>query len=240
MRRQPSLHTSSASAFVALLLLSLPVNAQINNSKHDFSSSGAGGMWNNPTVDQVCVFCHVPHQATSTIALWNRNNPTQSFNIYTSQFYSAADGLVINQPQTETRRCLSCHDGSIAIDAMVRPPANFVPNPAPSALGDIYYPGSPYGSGGANIGGNYPGNSNVNNLSDDHPVSFTYDANLAIAAALYDPSAMTTQQLPLYGAQKNQLECPTCHDVHNTSGGYSYFLRMSNAQSGLCLNCHKK
>jgi predicted CXXCH cytochrome family protein len=236
----PTRRLSSTIALLAVVLCAGSAAAQVKNSKHDFSASGTGGKWNNPSVDQVCVFCHVPHQATASSALWNRNLPAQAFSVYTSQFYTATDGLVVNQPQTETRRCLSCHDGSIAIDAMVRTPANFVPNPAPSALGDIYYPGSPYGSMGANIGGNYAGNANVNNLSDDHPVSFTYDANLAGKASLYDPAAMKTQQLPLFGAQKNQLECSTCHDVHNTSGGHAHLLRMSNAQSGLCLNCHKK
>jgi predicted CXXCH cytochrome family protein len=77
-------------------------------------------------------------------------------------------------------------------------------------------------------------------LSDDHPVSFTYDGALATAngglvtptSAAYVDSAKT---IPLFNAK---LECSSCHDAHDNS--HTNFLRKSNAGSALCLSCHNK
>jgi predicted CXXCH cytochrome family protein len=202
--------------------------AGIRNSKHDFSSSGGGGIWASSTVDQVCIFCHTPHRAVANDPpLWNRNNPTQSFTLYGSPTLNATPA----QPTASSRACLSCHDGSIAIDAFVvgrLGPTNMM------ALGDVYYPGSPYGQGGPNIGENYSGNPNVNNLANDHPISFVYDQTLAAAdGELRDPLNLP---LPLFNTR---LECATCHEVHATTT-FPKMLRVSNQGSALCLTCHLK
>jgi predicted CXXCH cytochrome family protein len=216
-------------AAAALLVISGVAVAQVRNSQHDFSTSGKGGKWGSPDVNQVCVFCHTPHRAAATLFLWNRNNPTANF-----QLYSNPGSLVStpSQPTEYSRRCLSCHDGSVAIDAIN---VGRTGVPRMLALGDIYYPGSPYGNGGANIGGNYTGNNMVNDLSDDHPVSILYDSTLSAAnQRLRDPAGVT---LPLY---QKRVECSSCHDVHNGSGGFPYLLRASLDQSELCLKCHVK
>jgi predicted CXXCH cytochrome family protein len=217
--------------FLALILIAGTALAGVVNSKHDFSSLGTGGIWGSTDTDQVCIFCHTPHNATMNVtALWNRTLPAQVFNTYAS---STMDTLV-GQPQGVTLMCLSCHDGSVAIDAFNN--GRTWGAPRMKALGDIYYPGSPYYTGmGPNIGGNYTGNANVNNLADDHPVSFTYgdpypDTGIKARAGI---------GLPLYGAGKDQLECGTCHNPHGV-GVLPKFLRATNAGSQLCLRCHNK
>ena len=76
-------------------------------------------------------------------------------------------------------------------------------------------------------------------LSDDHPISFTYDAALATAdGELATPSGGTVGTLPLFGASSDQMECATCHDVHDDTNGN--FLLMDNTASALCLTCHNK
>ncbi len=208
--------------------------AQIRNSVHDFSTTGKGGKWGSATINEVCIFCHTPHNATSQTMIWNRQNPSATFSLYSNPGSMVTTPI---QPTTYSLRCLSCHDGSVAIDALNNVGGR-QPVPAMMAIGDVYYPGSPYGSGGANIGGNYAGNPNVNNLSDDHPVSILYDngAFTLSNGRLKDPSALGPT-LPLFGSR---VECSTCHDVHNNSGGLPYLLRVTASKSTLCLSCHNK
>jgi predicted CXXCH cytochrome family protein len=195
-------------------------------SKHDFSSGNASAIWGTTSVDQVCIFCHTPHNATVSQMLWNRNLPAANFKVYQSTTLNAAVG----QPGQNSLMCLSCHDGTTAIDAFVRGRAGA---PTMMAIGDVYYPGSPYGKG-MNIGGNYAGNPNNNDLRDDHPVGFVYDAALAGADGhLSDPA---TVNLPLYAGK---LECATCHNPHGVAG-VPKFLRQSNTASALCVKCHVK
>jgi predicted CXXCH cytochrome family protein len=208
--------------------------AQIRNSVHDFSSTGIGGKWGSPTINEVCVFCHTPHKATTQSMIWNRTNPSATFSLYSNPGSLVTTPI---QPTAYSLRCLSCHDGSVAIDALNNVGGR-QPVPAMMAIGDVYYPGSPYGSGGANIGGNYAGNPNVNNLTDDHPISMLYDANALTLSQgrLKDPTTLGAS-LPLFGSR---VECSTCHDVHNNSGGLPNLLRVTASRSQLCLSCHNK
>ena len=155
---------------------------------------------------------------------------TSTYSLYASSTLDAT----VEQPGQNTLTCLSCHDGSIAIDML----SNGNPGGAQMmAIGDVYYPASPYGEGGANIGGNYAGNANVNDLADDHPVSMLYDATLYAAdPGLHDPATLT-DDLPLFD---NRLECATCHDVHNSAPAIPAFLRVTPVAGALCLSCHNK
>ena len=217
---------------LALILARAPAQAGIVNSKHDFSNAGTGGNWGSSDVNEVCIFCHTPHNAqnVSGAPLWNRAGLTKTFKVYAN---GGSLNATVGQPTGNTLLCLSCHDGSIAIDQFIQGKQGA---PKMMAIGDVYYPGSPYGQGRPNIGGNYTGNGNVNDLANDHPVSFTYDAALAAAdGGLHAPDSTG---LPLYSGK---LECATCHDVHNVkSAGKPRLLRKDIAGSALCLSCHTK
>ncbi|NOX37617.1 MAG: cytochrome c3 family protein [Calditrichaeota bacterium] len=199
---------------ISLLVLFLSVfmaNAQtIVGSPHDFS----GETW-NPT-GEICVVCHTPHHADITVTdapLWNHEVTSATFTPYTSSTLDATVG----QPDGVSKLCLSCHDGTVALD-------NFGGKTS----------GTTYITGDENLG---------TDMRDDHPVSFVYDAALASAdGELYDP---TTAQSGLGGTidedmlVNHKLECSSCHDVHNGSG-VAKLLVKSNANSDLCLTCHAK
>ena len=73
-------------------------------------------------------------------------------------------------------------------------------------------------------------------LSNDHPISVTYDVT-------QDPDFMAKASVEatgirFYGTGVDQIECSSCHDVHDPD--LSPFLRISNAGSALCLACHIK
>ncbi|HDO27954.1 MAG TPA: cytochrome C [Bacteroidetes bacterium] len=105
-----------------------------------------------------------------------------------------------------------------------------------------------------------PGKSSLHiSLRNSHPISFVYDANLAMTDhGLNDPS---TTLSGLGGTieedllEDGRMECTSCHDVHNISrqdsferdnlndskghAGRTFFsLRKSNTGSALCLTCH--
>jgi predicted CXXCH cytochrome family protein len=143
------------------------------------------------------------------VPLWNHGSTAANFTLYTSPSLNAVPG----QPVGVSKACLSCHDGTVAIDSY----------------------------GGATGGDFITGTALLGtDISNDHPVSFTYDAALAtLDGGLATPSSAAWvdagQTVPLYGAK---LECGSCHNVHDPQ--YGDFLRKANAASALCLTCHAK
>lgn len=214
----------------ASLLVSGTAFAQITGTAHDFSAKS----WN--LTGEICVVCHTPHNAidptTAGVAsvadlgpLWNRAvTQTSSYTTYTANTRIGSDiqSTLSGTPTGVSKLCLSCHDGTIAIDSFGGANGQTGVN----TIDDI--------RASANIG---ESDGTTGDLSNDHPVMFTFPASepeLVTATSNVVNGAST--DLPLFGSQ--QMECATCHDVHGT--GNNYLLRVDNAGSGLCLNCHTK
>jgi predicted CXXCH cytochrome family protein len=199
---------------ITLLVLSQFGFAQITGTKHDFSAA----TWNTAS-KEICIVCHTPHNANTTVTnapLWNHQiSAVASYTMYSSATMQSVAG----QPDGSSKLCLSCHDGTVALE-------NF----SSTTGGTHFIPG------GANLGAN---------LSNDHPISITYDAALAAAdGGLANPS---TVQSGLGGSIADKMliggkmQCSSCHDVHNSAGaGVAHLLLKSNASSALCLTCHLK
>ncbi|MCD4736825.1 MAG: cytochrome c3 family protein [Bacteroidales bacterium] len=165
--------------------------------------------------DEICIACHTPHDGDQTVLdapLWNHEVTTQAFIPYSG---TGTLNATVGQPDGVSKLCLSCHDGVTNMDAFG------------GAVGTIAMTGQ-YVTG--------------LDLSNDHPVSFTYDAALVALDPGLHPTTTTT---PLGGTIaedmlfNGQMECASCHDVHN-SAGIASLLLMSNAASALCLTCHNK
>ena len=189
---------------------SLSGNAQIAGSAHDFSSES----WNSS--GEICIVCHTPHGADTTVTdapLWNHEVTSATFTLYSSSTLDATMG----QPDGSSKLCLSCHDGTVAVD-------NFGGNTS----------GTEFATGDALIG---------TDLSNDHPVSFTYDATLATTdGGLHDPTSTDSGLGSTIDADmlfNHKLQCASCHDVHN-GAGVNKLLVKSNSGSALCLTCHDK
>lgn len=201
-------------AIVVAVWLALPARAgatSVVDSKHNLSVFGPGP-YTAVSEEEVCIFCHTPHDALQSYPLWNREASQATYMVYSSPSTVAA----IGQPAGTSRLCLSCHDGTVALGA--------VGNPA----GGIEFPQGhdylPEGAGGLGTV-----------LANDHPVSFVYDGWLATTRGeLVDPGALPPD-VPLFG---DQLECTTCHDAHDDARGQ--FLRRSNVESSLCTTCHQQ
>jgi predicted CXXCH cytochrome family protein len=165
----------------------------------------------------MCVACHTPHNGSTTVAeapLWNHELTAATFSLYSTSTLDATD---MGQPDGISKLCLSCHDGTIALEDF----------------------------GGTTTGTNFiAGADSVGiDLSNDHPVSFTYNTALATTdGQLHDPSTALSGLGSTIAADMlftNKLECASCHDVHN-DGNLTSMLLISNAGSDLCMTCHNK
>ena len=185
----------------------------IVGSKHDIRGYVTG-----ETTTQVCVFCHVPHNAATSWGgpLWNHANTASTFGLYTSATLQGAT----SQPSGVSRACLSCHDGTVAVNSLINAPKD-------GTVGTLISM-----TGTALLG---------TDLTNDHPVSITYrqdlDSGLRANTGATVPGPAFTAQL--YGtASPYTVECASCHAVHDPTN--TPFLRIANTNSQLCTTCHLK
>lgn len=240
----------------------------IRNTKHNLSKDGPGI---NKTTDvgEICVFCHTPHGSSSTAAapLWNKKvaDPASfAGKMYNSQTFDAVDTVGFISSSVSLA-CLSCHDGSQAMDTVLNAPGS----------------GGYDANGGTFAGGWSGANQNAGkmtglaclmcdgDLKNDHPVGMEYakwqgntgsnldnDFNQATkivkggnnvwyveaGSASLDPNGRDKQDMFLYtrninGTDKPYVECASCHDPHSDN---ATFLRIPNTNSQVCLTCHAK
>lgn len=77
---------------------------------------------------EVCVYCHTPHGASTAIdlPLWNRTTRATTYQTYnqlgTGSF--SVDPTASMQPGAQSLSCLSCHDGQTAIDSIINMPGS--------------------------------------------------------------------------------------------------------------------
>jgi predicted CXXCH cytochrome family protein len=183
--------------------------ADIGTTLHNFTPSGLGTM-KNPDPVGLCRFCHTPHRAGQTTALWNRGLPEQTYDPYDSSTLTVSP----EQPTGSSRLCLSCHDGTIALGNLLHAPGVTI-----SPIGPI--------QGRTLLG---------TDLTDDHPVSFIFDEHLAVLnGELVSPSTLTgAVQLD----REDRVQCTSCHDPHSDT--FPKFLVASVENGDLCVRCHAK
>jgi predicted CXXCH cytochrome family protein len=136
-------------------------------------------------------------------------------------------------PGSVSLLCLSCHDGSVAVNS--------------------------YGNSSQPINSQGPATKFINSgyvigkdqyLGNHHPIGFDYDAVAAVdtnivtsAGAAFGGSAGVVKDHLFSSAvtgSTRTMECATCHSVHNKDNSGESFLWKSDAGSALCLTCHKK
>lgn len=74
---------------------------------------------------EVCVYCHTPHGANTTIAapLWNRTTKANTYQTY-DLLNTGSITQPVSQPGANSLTCLSCHDGTTAVDSIVNMPGS--------------------------------------------------------------------------------------------------------------------
>ncbi len=214
----------------ALLLLGFGclLEAGIATTKHNLSST-SGNTRRATTEQRMCLMCHAPHSTNPAGPLWNHQLSGATYTPYSSTTLNAAPG----QPTGASKLCLACHDGTIAVGALLNMPGAI----QGYSFGSPYYGGIIPGlentiTGAANLGVD---------LRDDHPISFVFDAALAGYSLEFNDPAGLTNKVRLDG--NGEVQCTSCHDPHTDA--FPKFLRMGFTDAGgygspICRECHNK
>lgn len=110
----------------------------VANTRHNLTQNTADGGIPGASVSgamitvrnnygEVCVYCHTPHGANNRsevarLPLWNR-----TYKAVTYQTYDLGSQTItqpVTQPGANSLSCLSCHDGTIAIDSIINMPGS--------------------------------------------------------------------------------------------------------------------
>lgn len=218
---------------------------RILGSKHDLTAlnqrAGVEAMAGVAYSDygNACIYCHLPpeEEASATrpgqIDGWNRIRPIAArYELYNS---ATLDSLP-QRPNDISLLCLSCHDGTMAVDRVVHTPRAWSSGDDMSlhmrlsATDDLNSCGKCHdGSVAHDIAMKAIGT----NLRDDHPISIRYaglDMDIAGFKTVDSPQGFDNGVKLFEG----NIECATCHDIHNPD---SPMLLRTDGEK-LCVTCH--
>lgn len=233
----------------------------IRYTPHNMASGSSNTFYKATNEDEICIFCHTPHGGDLTGQLWNRSMSAlkvKTYTHYNSATLNTAIGADTRAVSNESLLCLSCHDGSIAMNQIM----NYSNSTGGQPDNTMTIQGM-FGQVAGKIGDAPNGSGGLkgvdNDLSDDHPISFSYsgvksnyDSN-GRSGELKTVAAAETAGVRFFGSDK-RLECSSCHDPHVDYGDpllspnnadanytkYAPFLIRDNIGSALCLSCHTK
>jgi hypothetical protein len=144
-------------------------------SKHDFTAGGSAQATTGET-DQVCVFCHTPHGADTAapVPLWNKvltpGTAYQRYSVLATPTFDSEEAPV----GSVSLACLSCHDGTQAMDVVLNSPGSGGYDPAGAEIDSVAIDSM----------ANTPVPNLGTDLSNDHPVSMQYGGGGALATDL--------------------------------------------------------
>lgn len=251
---------------LALAAISATGNSMIG-SKHDMGylnqrgfGSEVGPMQGTAYNDygEICIYCHTPHNADPIAPLWNRQLPSvTNYKVYASPNFDSEN----NGPDGISLACLSCHDGTVAVDAVINQPksreiidtgVHYKMKPGSAEAG-----GDACGKCHSRDSGAYGGLSGAHDatlkyletdLTNDHPVSIALPP-YNIDPGFNQPTIPTKdggREFPngVKTFAGDKVQCASCHNPHDpderNAEGRDPFLRTSNKYSALCLTCHQK
>jgi len=222
---------AAIAASATMAFAGMQARSGVNGSFHDMNAYAPTKGGTPEKYERVCVYCHTPHNAVvndpsdplgvSFLPLWNHDFSPLTYNTYQ---WATPDNLplTVTDPLVgPSRLCMSCHDGVTAVDQH---------GPAMPAAGTVLL------SGDRAIG------RNNGDLTDDHPIGFSYidalarnigpggttleevvDPSEAFATAiaisadnsynLVTRGGTRTIQSTLYNS--SIMTCASCHEVHN-------------------------
>lgn len=226
------------------------------NTGHDFTRYAGAALAGGPAAAGPCTFCHTPHVSKTTELGWNHTLSKNNFDYGVAATtagtpYARFRGDSYKGPSA---KCLSCHDGSVAIGDI-----------GGQRQGGRVLAAERIGSNGFAVAEQVGANGS---LGGNHPVAMPYPyarmantyngvtngARLIAGDWVPDPtvnnmrlysedSAGNVIDTPRPGAAG--IECSSCHDPHNKASKDAMFLRAkvggSTRESGyICLQCHDK
>lgn len=240
-----------------------PNNTSIEFTRHNLTlsyNSEAGGTGfvmdqfrNN--YGEICVYCHTPHGANqlTSAPLWNRTINTNQYTIYNKPRTLEQP---IGQPGPNSLTCLSCHDGTIAIDSIINMPGSGGYNQAQQTGVSQAFLNTWTGPGPQNTGGaqhyslgpesvvgkctlchsvdNGTAMSNFKpftigeDLTDDHPIGILYPETFGSGTDFNQTSGITEGKIAYFDSDGDGF--PDKNEVRLYESGEGYEVE--------CASCH--
>ncbi len=215
---------------IALVAAGLALGTYITSHAAEDVRSSKHNLATNPNIlatgtTEVCIYCHTPHGGRSDVAggaapIWNRSLSTATYTVYTSPNFDAA-GTTPGTPKGVSVACLSCHDGTVAFDALINKPGSGGYIGANITNGNVRagltFAGAFVDADGSFKEGERPPTGTGaepfpnlgTNLSNDHPISMEIpatDPQFAQILANIDGAALTAGHIsPLYRTAASTL-----------------------------------
>lgn len=223
----------------------------VAKSIHDFSKESwtlSSKSAKQAEENGVCGVCHQAHNIGPPIVpLWSHQTCAGPFTAYQSPTMIAEVG----QPNGPSLACLSCHDGTVAVnqvvgkrltakEAVTIPPESLIP-PDLHTLHPVSFA--------------YDSSLAANNGSLEDPTTYHIgdpkpDLSVSVSPvpSVWDGIALTGKTIDAALLYEHRLECTSCHDVHNligTAPASSVQLRIGGHDATgrndlLCRTCHIK
>lgn len=252
-----------AVAFLAMGVFgSPPALAGIASTKHNLGSDGTGTNKLNAIAGstEICVFCHTPHGADTgaAVPLWNKNlvgGTPAVYLTYNSLGTSSLDGAMAPVGSVSLA-CLSCHDGTQAMNVMINAPGSGGYNDPGIAFGTMTGANQTLGKLNAAAGITLIGED----LKNDHPISIQYaggpsGASIPAAGSDYtgfkDPDFNTAKSASLNGTQVWWVDSGTVANTRDKADMQLYTRTPASYNSGTstiastttqpfveCASCH--
>jgi hypothetical protein len=231
--------------------------ATIIGGTHDFTANGnARFAWGGATVTNAdgtanasayynnpCQVCHIPHKApafaTMNAPLWNHAKSLNASYVT----YDAGGSTTFNQALKSTLgssvACLSCHDGSVAINQSY---GKTSPGKYGTATNAASYAPTFAVETATVTAGDFASASGAgpylsrNDMTHMHPIGVLYDAS--IDQTLKPVTAGSTLSRMI---KNGKVECASCHDIHGAIGNsdtVSHSLIVDLEAGALCTTCH--
>jgi hypothetical protein len=205
---------------------------------------------NDDIQQRVCAFCHTPHHAldggvdVDYNPLWSHTFTTQTFIEYSSSTLESRPDT-IDVLAGNSRLCMSCHDGAIAVDQHYSFGGSDMRTGdswgqiAVGANGDLSND-HPIGFDYALVGGTDDQSGAIGSITPINNVSGTDNEIRGTASTLLADNTRTIKDLLWQNGAEQIMTCGSCHDVHDTYSVDDYFLVGHQANSEICLTCHIK
>jgi predicted CXXCH cytochrome family protein len=232
----------------------------IDGTVHDLGVAANGMNFEaspDDPLNRKCIFCHAPHNAYrlngttggagpeadaafNYLPLWNHELTTDpTYDMYDNGYLiggapqtgDRASQAILNglTPGSTSLLCLSCHDGTIAVNSYGNADQVQGAGDTSQSTGTTMMPAA-YQIGADKYLGNH------------HPIGFNYDDAQAgdLTGLKTSDNLMTATEDIAAHLYNGNMECGTCHSVHNKGNTGEKLLWKSDQNSELCLTCHDK
>lgn len=232
---------------IVLLALLLPVTALAQNlittSRHNLASGGSGTGGVKGTSTQICIYCHTPHNATTTQLLWNHRSSTLTY-AWATNTTTVGTALPTTQAgMGESGRCLSCHDASMGVGDVWNAGGGVTGTVGAGTITNAVYQMGASGdmSGNHPVAVPWPG-TGASGITSGQTTRLSFYRTVTTSGCT-SPSGICTSnntEVNIKGTlAAPMVQCVSCHEPHGVAGN-SYFLRVSLNNSTLCQACHNK